>query len=203
MEKFERITGITMGSVLVACLSVILCSRLYKGLFGYHQIEGPLYLLSVSSLMLFAVIWQTKGRIYGFEFCLSIYLTAFVLFTLLLLFCEWRPLDGANDPPGWQLVSPWWLGGSRQLYEYCDPSEWGNVMPYHPSKLSALIDGITSFKESHNSVFFESLFSWPGLILWAFFLLVFPLRRFYILRKIRRIIRNSTLEGDTMLDEEH
>ena len=197
MYRFERATGITIGSVLVACLGFILCVRLYDGLY---QTEGLLYLFSVSSVMLLALIWQVKGRIYGHEFCLSISLTVVAFFTLLLLFCEWRPHDGANDPPGWQLVSPWWLGSSRQIHEVlCAP---GNVIPNHSSILSALIEGIASFKESLNNVFFGSLFSWPGLVLWTVFLSVFPLRRLFILRKIRRRIRNTTLEGDTMLDEE-
>ena len=44
MDRFERITGITIGSVMVACLGFILCLLFYDGL---RQAEGLLYLFSV------------------------------------------------------------------------------------------------------------------------------------------------------------
>lgn len=114
--------------------------------FGYFLY---LFLLSVFTGF-FVVRWLKRDYLSTEWMFLSMAITAIVVFLLLALTCKWVP-DFMRQA-GMSLTAPSWLGGFKQFIVGLTPETTPSFF---------------RIKLLDNTIFWDSLFYYPGLIIWA------------------------------------
>ncbi len=156
MPKIDKSKTIGIVVLLnVACLALSSFIFLFKDLVN-DNIPSLIYLL-ITFLAALVLLWLLAREIIsGKNVLFSIPLTMVILLVLLVLFCRW---EGSTE--GLVLVSPSWLGGFEQ---------WGPALSLNsemPSKFIELVTKVFSYESLFGgSVYVNTLFYWPGLVIW-------------------------------------